>query len=56
MSETQVLMTISDFGVFFSKNHFLWKGMLSWEGASFLSEGHTIRAWVFDGGGFQKNS
>ena len=54
MSETQVLMTISDFlgfflGVIFWKSYLFFNG-----GASFLSEGHHMGRISFDGGGSKK--
>ena len=53
MIETHVLMTVSDFSGFFSRNHFL-------EGASFFNEGCFSDAGlhfyvVVGGGGFEKN-
>ena len=54
MSETQVLMTISDFWDFFLRIIF-WKGYLFFNGrVSFLSEGHPMRSISFDGGGLKK--
>ena len=65
MIETQVLMTVSDFLRFFSRNHFLeggfpfqW-GVISQLGASFLCAegrgGGRMRGIGFDGGFLKKN-
>ena len=66
MIEAQILMSVSNFSEFFSRNHFLEEGFISqWggggscfsdEGASILSGGDDMRGghW-FRWGGFQKN-
>ena len=55
MNETQVLMTVSDFSGFCSRNHFLEGGSIFNGGASFLSEGASHGGGIgFDGEGFQK--
>ena len=57
MIETQVLMTVSDFSRFFSRNHFLEEGFTFQLGvcfshgrASFLSGEHPMGGIGFDGG------
>ena len=44
MRETQVLMTISDFGVFFPRNHFLEGGFIfQWGEGRGFEKNHGIR-------------
>ena len=57
MSETQVLMTDSNFGFFFSRNHFLEGDFtFQWGGGSFLSGGCPMEASAGVGGGGLKKS
>ena len=64
MIEAQVLMTVSDFSGFFSRNYFLKGGFtFQWRfqlggGASFLSGrgGHPMGGIGFDGGSFLEKS
>ena len=51
MSETKVLMTVSDFSGFFSRNHFLEEGFIfQWRGGGICSVG-GLNFYVAGGGG-----
>ena len=51
MSETKVLMTVSDFSGFFSRNHFLEEGFIfQWRGGGIFSVG-GLNFYVVGGGG-----